>query len=129
MTKLLNLQDKVYFLGSRSDVLDILPHLDILVSSSLWEGFPTVILEAMASGVPVIATDVSGSRELVVDGKTGLLVPPHDPDALAQAILNMLADGEKARRMAEHARTVARPYTIQNTVETYCQIYQQLVNL
>lgn len=127
MTRLLNLQDNVFFLGSRSDVLDILPHLDLLISSSLWEGFPTVILEAMALGVPVVATDVSGSRELVMDGKTGLLVPPHDPDALAEAILNMLADGERARRMAEHARTVAMPYTIQNTVRTYCQVYQQLV--
>ena len=86
----LGLQDSVHFLGSRSDVFDILPHLDMMVSSSWWEGFPTVLLEAMALSVPVVATDVSGSRDLVKTGETGILVPPHAPALLAEAILRSL---------------------------------------
>ena len=77
----------VHFLGARSDALDIMRHVDMVVSPSWWEGFQTVILEAMATLTPVIATDVSGSGELVRSGVTGLLVPPHRPERIAAAIL------------------------------------------
>ena len=71
--------------GPRTDVADIVAGLDVFVSASLWEGLPTVILEAMLLGTPVVATNITGSRDLVIDGQTGLLAPARDSDALAQA--------------------------------------------
>lgn len=123
----LELESHVHFLGSRDDVMELLPGLDLLVSSSLWEGFPTVLLEAMASSVPVIATDVSGSRELVLTGKTGLLVPPRNPKALAEAMLTLLRDPDYARSMAHHAKEYVALYTIQRTACSYSAIYEELV--
>jgi glycosyltransferase involved in cell wall biosynthesis len=122
----LGIQDFVHFLGNRSDVLDILPHLDILVSASLWEGFPTVMLEAMAMRTPVIATDVSGSRELVKTGETGILVPTGNPEELAKALLAVLENPEKAQAMAENAWQLTRQFNIQNTTLQYAQIYKQI---
>ncbi|MGD2165208.1 MAG: glycosyltransferase [Anaerolineae bacterium] len=123
----LGVQDFVHFLGSRRDVLGILPHLDLLVSSSLWEGFPTVLLEAMAMGVPIVATDVSGSRELVHTGKTGILVPSGEPNALAEAILRMLDEPAAAQLMARNARQLVSRFTIQEAASRYAQLYQRLV--
>jgi len=124
----LGIRECVHFLGSRSDYAEIMACLDLMVSSSLWEGLPTVLLEAMALGVPVVATDVSGSRELVKTGVTGRLVPPHDPDHLAEAILETLDHLSLAQAMAENARQVAAQFTIQNAAAGYAQIYQQLVH-
>jgi glycosyltransferase involved in cell wall biosynthesis len=123
----LALDDHVHFLGSRSDVLSILPFLDILISSSIWEGFPTVILEAMALRVPVIATDVSGSRELVRPGESGLLVPPADAASLAQAILYMLEHPQESRRMAQNSFEKASQYTMQRTAEQLMELYRNIV--
>lgn len=125
----LGLEDCVHFLGSRNDVLAILPHLDLFVSSSLWEGFPTVLLEAMAMGVPVVATDVSGSRELVQDGVTGRLVPPHNPARLAEAILETLADREQAQALANQARRYASQFTIERAAGRYAEIYEQCLKV
>jgi glycosyltransferase involved in cell wall biosynthesis len=122
----LGIQDSVYWLGHRQDVLEIMSHLDLVVSSSLWEGFPAVLLEAMAMGVPVVATDVSGSRELVKTGETGILVPPHDPERLAEAILMILDDSLKARTMAERGRQLVHRFTIQDAAARYTQIYRQV---
>lgn len=124
----LGIQEFVHFLGSRGDVLDILPHLDLVVSSSLWEGFPTVLLEAMALGVPVVATDVSGSRELVRTGVTGILVPPRDSVRLAEAILRMLSDSSAARVMSKNAGQMVTQFTVQNAASQYAQLYRQVAN-
>lgn len=122
------LQDFVHFLGSRNDVLELLPHLDMVVSSSLWEGLPTVLLEAMALGVPVVASDISGNREIVKTDVTGLLVPPGEPPRLAKAILTMLNDPSRARVMAENAKRLVQQFTIQNAAARYAQIYRQAAN-
>jgi glycosyltransferase involved in cell wall biosynthesis len=126
-TNHLGLHDFVHFLGSRNDVLKIMTNLDLVVSSSLWEGFPTVLLEAMAMRVPIVATDVSGSRELVNTGETGILVPPHNPAALAEAILKLLDNPSKAQLMARNAREVVKKFTIQNTASCYAKIYKRIV--
>jgi glycosyltransferase involved in cell wall biosynthesis len=123
----LGIQDSVHFLGSRNDVLEILPHLDLIVSASLWEGLPAAILEAMTVGVPVLATDVSGSREVVQTGRTGILVPVADPAALAQAAITLLTDRSEALRMAQNARQIAALYTVQNAAPCYGQVYETLV--
>jgi glycosyltransferase involved in cell wall biosynthesis len=122
----LGIADYVHFLGSREDVHEILPCFEILVLPSLWEGFPHILLEAMALEVPVIATDVSGSRELVKTGETGMLVPPADPPALARAILQMLGDPAEMRRMARQAKQLASHFTMQNAASYYGQVYQRL---
>jgi L-malate glycosyltransferase len=126
-TEQLGIEDCVHFLGSRNDVLEIVPHLDLVVSASLWEGLPAAILEAMTMGVPVVATDVSGSREVVQTGTTGILVPVADPAALAQAAITLLIDRAEALRMAQKARQTAALYTVQNAAPCYGQIYQMLV--
>ena len=88
-------------------------------------GLPTVLLEAMALRVPVVATDVSGSRELVQQGVTGVLVPPGSPQLLAEAILQVLAQPEWAYLMAE-AHQLAMQFTIENIVLQYMQMYHDL---
>lgn len=124
--KSLNLDAAVHFLGIRTDVAELLAAADLFVSSSLWEGFPTVVIEAMAMGIPVLATNVSGSRELVRHGETGWLVPPGQPDALASAAIALLADKQLGNRMALAARQHARRFTIQSMVTRYAEIYATL---
>lgn len=89
--------ERVHFLGWRSDVPFLLAALDILLVPSLWEGFGLVLLEAMAQAIPVIASDVSALPEIVVHAETGLLVPPRDVNALADA-LALLLDDKALRR-------------------------------
>ncbi len=122
----LGLSDYVYFLGNRNDVMEILPHLEMVVSASLWEGFPTVLLEAMSQGVPVIATDISGSCELIQSGSTGILVPPANPQVLADAIKQLLNDPDTAREMGKRARVFASQFTIQNTAKYHASLYEGL---
>jgi glycosyltransferase involved in cell wall biosynthesis len=91
--------DRVHFLGYRADADALLEQLDALVLPSWIEGLPISVLEAMAHAKPVIATPVGGTAELVVDGETGLLVPPRDPAALAEALRTLVDDPERARRL------------------------------
>ena len=95
------LQGRVRFVGWRTDLPRVMSSLDILVQPSLRETFGRVLIEAMASRKPVIATRVGGMPEIVVDGETGLIVPPEDPPALAAAILSLLRDPVRSRAMGE----------------------------
>ncbi len=90
LTKLLNLTDYVSFLGLKDNVPSILKNFDLFVLSSLWEGLPTVVMEAMVCSVPVIATNIPGTRELIEDGKTGFLVEPQNIDGLANKVIEVL---------------------------------------
>ena len=99
-----HIADAVAFLGSRRDVARILAASDLFVLPSLWEGLPMALLEAMASGLPCIATTVSGSAQVVVPDVTGLLVPPGDTAALRDAMLAMLAEPVRARQMGDAGR-------------------------
>lgn len=119
----------VHFLGWRSDVLALLPHADLFVSASLWEGLPTVLLEAMACHVPVIATRVSGSKEIVSDHATGLLVPPQDDAALAAAILWALEHPTQMKQYAQAASLSLHRYTFENTVAQFSALYHRLLNV
>jgi glycosyltransferase involved in cell wall biosynthesis len=124
----LQIADHVRFTGARSDVEELFALFDLFVSSSLWEGLPTVILESMAAGVPVVATAVSGSTELVQDRQTGVLAPPGDPAALAQAVLELLHNGAMAATLSRAARTYAMSrFSIQSVAEEHAQLYQHLV--
>jgi glycosyltransferase involved in cell wall biosynthesis len=96
----LGVDDIVFFLGFREDVPRILASLDLFVLSSHLEGLGSSLLDAMASRLPVVATETGGIPEVVVNLKTGLLVPPRDPAALAQAVLTLYRDRGLAARLA-----------------------------
>ncbi len=103
----LGLDGRVRVLGERPDVPALLASSDVFVLSSRSEGLPVSVLEAMAAGLPVVATDVGGLRELVVEDETGLLVPRADADALAAALRRLLADPELRRRLGDAGRARA----------------------
>jgi glycosyltransferase involved in cell wall biosynthesis len=116
------------FLGSRLDVPDILSVVDLLVHPSLEEGFCNAILEAMAAGKPVVATAVGGNPEAVVDGETGLLVPPGDGRALAEAIGWLLDRPEQAAGFGRAARRrVAERFELSRMVKQYETVYDSLL--
>ena len=123
-----NLSRTIKFTGLRNDIPEILSALDVLVSPSLWEGLPNVVLEAMAAGKPVVATSVGGTPEAVVDGETGLLVPPRNPEALATAILRLLGNSELRTRMGHAGRErVLNHFSMQRMVKRTEQLYQELM--
>jgi glycosyltransferase involved in cell wall biosynthesis len=98
------LADRIHFLRSRRDVPALLAASDSFILPSLWEGQSVALVEAMASRLPIIATAVSGTTHVMVDGNTGWLVPPGDPNALAAAMVELLTDPIRAASMAEAAR-------------------------
>jgi len=89
--------------GLRRDVPELMAAFDIFVLSSLWEGLPRVLPQAMATGLPIVATAIDGNAEAIEDGVNGLLVPPGQPAALAQAVIRLLRDPQMAGRMGEAA--------------------------
>jgi glycosyltransferase involved in cell wall biosynthesis len=98
--------DTVEFLGEVSDVPGVLSRADIYVQPSFQEGLPNAVLEAMAMGLPIVATRVSGNEDVVADGDNGLLVPPGDPDALAAALRRLVADPALAAHMGRRSREI-----------------------
>lgn len=102
----LQLDSAIHWLGQRSDVHQLLHVFDCLLLTSHWEGFPLVVLEAMAAGVPVAATDILGTRELIQHGVNGWLAPVRDAESLAALVLDLLSNPSKADafRQASHAR-------------------------
>jgi glycosyltransferase involved in cell wall biosynthesis len=103
----LGLPGRVELLGARGTVPELLARSDVFVLSSRSEGFPVSILEAMAAGLPVVATDVGGVAEAVVDGETGILVPAEDPQAFAAALEELIEDVELRRRLGSAGRARA----------------------
>jgi glycosyltransferase involved in cell wall biosynthesis len=102
----LGVADAVHFLGLRDDVNDILAGATVGVLSSDFEGSPLAVLEYMAAGLPVVATDVGGLPQMVEEGRTGFLVPRRDPAALAQRVRELLDDPDLAQRMGERGRAL-----------------------
>jgi glycosyltransferase involved in cell wall biosynthesis len=117
----MGLQNTVEFLGMRRDVPELLGRAALFVfSTTPQEGLGTVLLEAMAAGLPVVASDVSACREVLAGGKYGTLVPPADPEALAAAILLVLQKGTAPARLAE-ARAYAEEFTPQRMMRDYLE--------
>jgi glycosyltransferase involved in cell wall biosynthesis len=123
----LGVRDRVVFAGHREDAASLVGELDLLVLPSWTEGLPGVVLEAMARSRAVVATPVGGTPEVVADGETGLLVPPRDPDALADAVSRLLADPELRRRMGEAGRRrVAEHFTAESMTRRVLEIYDEV---
>jgi glycosyltransferase involved in cell wall biosynthesis len=124
--RLIGLSDRIHFLGSRRDVPDILKASDSFVLPSLWEGLPVALIEAMASVLPIIATRVSGTNQVMVDGLTGWLVTPGDSPALARAMTELLSDHVRAAGYASAARErVASRFSALEQAERLYGLYMQ----
>jgi len=116
-------RETIRFLGNRSDVPSILRAADVFVLPSLWEGFGIAVVEAMAAGVPVVASRVDGVCEIIRDGQDGVLVPPNEPEKLAQAIVDLLDDSERMKRFVASASKRAEEFSINTTVERLEVLY------
>jgi glycosyltransferase involved in cell wall biosynthesis len=123
-----NVDKNVRFLGKRTDIPDLISIMDIGVIASLSEGFSNAIIEYMASSKPVVATDVGGNREAVLQCETGLLVPPADSHALASAILSILEDKEAALRFGIAGRErVEEKFSLDVMLRKYENLFERVI--
>ena len=122
------LGDAFRMLGERPDAREILAAGDIFVLPSLWEGLPYVVVEAAALGKTIVATAIDGVVEVIQDGKTGLLVPPADPQRLAEALVRLLLDAELAGRLGRAAReTIPAGFRLERMVRQHQSLYLRLL--
>lgn len=121
----LGLGRRVHFLGYRPDVPDLMAISQLLLLPSLQEGLPMSVMEAMSMGVPVIGTDIRGTRDLLADG-SGVLVPVKSPAALAHAMNALLADGEHRELLRANAREKVKEYALPPLLERHERIYEKL---
>lgn len=128
MVRASGLMDKVVFLGNRRDVPELLNVIDIFVLPSLTEGLSMALLEAMATGKPIVATNVGGNPEIVMDGETGIIAPPRDPENMAGALLKILSNRELAREMGRKGRErVEKEFSLEKMTRGYEAIYEELL--
>ncbi len=127
LLKKFHLTEKVAILGERKDIKRLLESSDIFVLASLWEGMPGAIMEAMASELPVVATNVGGVPELVADGISGFLVPPGSPELLAEKISELISKPGLRRQMgAEGLRIIKAKYALEDKVEDLERLYKSV---
>jgi glycosyltransferase involved in cell wall biosynthesis len=124
----LGIEDRVHLLGHRDDVLELLPHFTCFWLASAYEGLSNAVMEAMAAGVPVVASDIAGNRDLVADGQTGYLFAVGDRARIAQITLQILEDPGEAQRVATTARERIRTeFTVEKMVERHADLYHRLL--
>lgn len=124
----LGIADRVHLMGDRGDVSQLVGAFDLLVLSSLHEGLPNAVMEAMSAGVPVVATSVGGTKELITDGETGYLAPPENSPALADRIVFAL--GDEAHRddiVSAARRRVTTRFGIERMVESVEALYDEMM--
>ena len=120
--------EAIWLAGERDDIPHVMRALDVFVLPSRAEGISNTILEAMASGLPVVATDVGGNGELVVEGETGALVPAGDPQGMAEHLLRYTADAALRQRSGiAGRRRVEQQFSLDNMVERYARLYEALL--
>jgi len=129
--KKMGLKDRVYFIGICKDIPSFLSRGNALVLSSLWEGSPNVILEAMAAGLPIVATDIGGVRELVSDGENGFLVPCHEPMSLAETMMHLMKlTDQKRKQMGKKGREIVqKKYNIKIIVKKWEALYEEVLSM
>ncbi len=122
----LKLEQNIHFLGLRGDIPEILAASDSFVLPSLWEGLPMALIEAMASSLPIVATDVSGTRQVMVPGETGFMVKPGDSLDLSRAITDLITDIPQAKVMGRRARQrVENLFSAQKQAREYLSLFQE----
>jgi glycosyltransferase involved in cell wall biosynthesis len=123
------LEGEIFLLGWRSDIPVLLSSFDIFLLTSLWEGLPIAVLEAMASCLPIVATDTGGISEVVSDGKNGFLAAPGDVSALAQKSLLLLKDSVLRKRLGEKAKAaLAESFLVENMLKSHYNLYRELLS-
>lgn len=127
LVRSMGLEKEVIFLGWRDDTVDIINALDLFVLPSLHEGMPTVLIEAMTLGIPIVASAIGGIPELIRDGWNGLLVDARNPSALAGQCLSMITDASLASRLASNAKQAARKYRSVEILPSLLGCYTQLI--
>jgi len=126
--KKLRIEDKIIFTGFKSDIKEILSSIDILVMPSLREGFPMVTLEAMAMAKPIVATDIDGIREQIDHDENGLLIPPEDPEAIADAIIFLFNNKEKSEQLGFAAKKKAEEkFSVEEMIKKTKGVYEELL--
>lgn len=123
----LGLSDRIHFLGARRDLEQLLPQFDLFASASLWEGLPTVIMESMAAGVPLVATDIPGTRDLIRPGENGWLAPPADPAGLAQALITAAQDANRRAQYARQGKLDVQQVSIAPVAAQHLELYRKLL--
>lgn len=123
----LGLAERLVLTGLRRDVPELMAAMDLFALSSLWEGLPRVLPQAMATGLPIVATAIDGSSEAIDEGVNGLLTPPGDPQALAQGVIRLLRDPALARRMGEAGRARAAEFDVRTMVAQIDALYRALL--
>lgn len=127
LCRTLHLTDRVYFSGFRKDVPALLKRFTVFVQPSLSEGQGITVLEAMASGCPVVATAVGGLRELICDGQNGLLVPPQDPAALARAVAVLLQNEQMRLQLACEGKKRVENYSVPEMIGQTRELYRRVL--
>ncbi len=123
----IGLQENVQFWGVRTDVPELLANMDVLALSSKEEGLPMALLEAMAAGKPVVATNVGGIPSVVKPYETGLLVPKGDTDAMAAALLFLYQNKELSKKIGENGRRfIEESYDLKKILALYHSLYKNL---
>jgi glycosyltransferase involved in cell wall biosynthesis len=123
----LKVGEHIIFANFRKDIREILSAINILIVPSLLEGFPMITLEGMAMAKPIIATGIDGIREQIVDGESGILIPPKDPDAIAKAIVRLSTEKDFSQNLGlEGRRRVEKEFTVEKMVYETEKVYESL---
>jgi glycosyltransferase involved in cell wall biosynthesis len=117
----------VHFLGERADIEHLMAHSDIYLNTSVYEGMPVALLEAMAMALPIVATRVAGNRELVQDGKGGLLCELDNPAAIAESLARLICDEELYRQMSRASLAQSDQYSLSGTARQHIDLYESLI--
>jgi glycosyltransferase involved in cell wall biosynthesis len=125
----IKIEDRVRFLGERSDVLDLLPHLSFTVLASGYEGQSNSIMESMVAGLPVVASDIPGNRDLVVEGETGYLFPVGDRGEFSRCWQRVLGDKDRSKLLGEQgAKRVREGFTTEKMISRHADLYLHLIH-
>lgn len=128
LAKAHGVNEYVEFLGTRDDIPDLMAKADILVNCSLWEGLPITLIEAAMSGLPMVATDVGGNGEIVVDGFNGRLIAPANANQLARAILEVTDLEYDYARASTNSVEQGKKFTIESCAKAHLALYDQQLN-
>ncbi len=121
--------DNIEFLGYQEDIATFIGISKFTILPSLWEGLPSIIIESQLLGKPVIATNVGGTSEIITNTVNGILVKPKNPEMLANAIIYMLSNQDKVRRMGEMGKKMAKErFAVQRMLNEYSEYYLSLLS-